>query len=310
MITKLKREFSAFMALGECVSYGDKCPSLLVPSLKGAGVLPLTGTALCLLSLQNKNVKITPKLLMSQYGLWIGQLAKHQDADVSLLDPQLLQSVHQYLANHMNVSFFAPNEMHIDSSGLTRLGPLAFYLVRYKTMFEKNPPAMYNLIHLLGSLSVGHRRASLAIGLYLAVCTTLIEIRLKKPKALTALEVKKAGRLAIAKALLYYNSTYEYKGETGHYALLQLNKQQQMHLETVAFSELNQSSYAVDVVISSLWILFNVTKSKAMFELLSSVHLPQLGVVASSLFALAYGEKRLSGTYKKRFEEILESLKI
>jgi len=310
MLPKLKLEFSAFIALGECISYAEKCPSLLVPSLKGAGVLPLTGTALCLLSLQNKNVKITPKLLMSQYGLWIGHMAKHADADISLLDQQLLRTVHQYLSNHMNVSYFAPNEMHIDSSGLARLGPLAFYLARYKTMFDKNPPAMYNLIHLLGSLTVGHRRASLATGLYLSVSAALIEKRLEKNKALTMLETKKTTRLAIAKTLLYYNSTYEYKGETGHFALLQMNKNQHMHLETVAFSELRQSGYAVDVVLSSLWMLLNFTTIKQMFDLLYELRSPQLGVVTASLFALAYGQTRITGQYKKRFEEILESLKI
>lgn len=308
MLTELKHEFIVFMALGECAAHGSECPALLVPSLKGAKVLPLTGSADCLMALINRNFKITPKLLMSQYSLWIGKLAKNPDANLALLDAPLLNAVHQYLAHQMSVAFFAPNELQIDSSGLTRIGPLSFYLSRYRAMFDKNPPAMYTLIHSLSALTVGHRRASVAAGIYLSICSTLIDLRIKLKKPLTATLIKKSIRTVITKALIYYNSTYEYRGETGHYALLQLNKDGLMHLEGVPFEQLHQSNYAVDVLLTSIWFLINITSPSMLLTKVRQLGAPQVGLIAASMFGLAYGETKLKATDKKRFKEVLESL--
>jgi len=294
------------MAVGECISYGSACPSLIIPSLHEMGVLPLTGSAMCLLDLINKNLKITPRLLMSRYCVWIGELAKNKEALLERIDESLIRSVHFFLTNNTTFGLSPVSELAIDSSSLVRLAPLAFYLARYEEMFSKNPPFMYHLIHELSALTVGHRRASVAVGIYLIIARDLIIARVAKNKYLTPTQTKQVARLAINKALIYYNSTYEYRGETGHYALLQFNKFQQMHLETVTIKELGKTKYAVDTLLLSLCIFFRYPHFSGALRQLEVIKLPDVGALTASLYAIAYGAE-LNITYKKRFEQMLGS---
>ena len=308
MIRKLKRDFTTLFALAECASYGQDCPCFLVPSTPDITNLPLTGSALCLMDLINRNIKITPRLLMSSYTVWIGKLAKAHEARLELLTPELLRSVHLYLTHHTTVGIAPVSELNIDSPGLPRLAPLAFYIARYKKLFDRNPPFMYHLNHELSTLTVGHRRASVAAGFYIDIATSLILARLERKKALTPTRVKKVIRQSAIKTFIYYNSTYEYKGEAGYYALLQQNKEQKMHIEGIPLADLQTTKYALDTLLITVWMVFKHSSFNKALTVLETLGHPEASALIGGLFGIAYGREAISVTNKKRFEDLLKSL--
>jgi|GEM_PF-1314660 len=302
----LKDDLLAGLTIGECFSYSDP-HAHLVAERRVCQFLPYAGMARCLLTLVNKNVRISTKLLLTQYAVWLGELAKNENAHLDRLDPGFLQGMNTFLTYRVTGGLTPVSELDINARALPRLAPLAFYWAHYEDTLNKNIPYVYHVIYELSAISVGHRRAAVAAGLYIHVLAGLIKRRQELHRSLTRNEVVKVVRLRVTQTLMYYNSTFEYRGETGHFALLQTNNEGKLHLEGVRFEELKVSGYAVDTIIFALWLLLTEPLINKAMPLASGYQIAPLGAVVGSLFVLSYGNEKLTETTKKRFKSLLES---
>ncbi len=307
MIDKLKDDLITLGAIFEVSNFTDERSVLLVPSLLKVALPPYTASSSVLLSILSRNNRVTPLALMKEYGRWVMVFKKNETELIENIEPHLLSSLGIFLKTGKVIGLAPVDEFEINSSSLVRLGPLAFYLAHYHEMFSKNPPFMYHLIASLSSLTVGHRRAALACGLYLAVVRDLLLLRLGTSQRLTHTKVIASMRLSVQKALIYYHSTLEYGSETGYFAVLQTNAKRHLHLEGMQFDELHQSEYAVDVLLQSFWIVFNVKSTNVALKQCASLS-RSVATITGMLYGIAYGVKSLSETTKKRFQQLLKPL--
>jgi len=306
MANVIKNDFMAGLTLGECFGYSDPGTHLIAKRAH-CSFLPYVGQARCLMDLLNKNLRVTTRLLLSQYAVWVAEIAKKEEARLENLDPGFLNGLTIFMTQKAIVGLNPVSELSINASGLPRLAPLAFYWQRYQTVLVKNPPYIYRLIYELSAISVGHRRAAVACGLFLNGLAGIIGARVKYEKTLTNQTARNVMRLRIIQTLLYYNSTYEYRGETGHFALLQQNKNGRLHLETVAEAELKVSDYAVDTLLYILWLFFKVGSINVALQKAARHQLPALSASVGALFATAYGKDRLNPVAKEKYKDILQS---
>lgn len=244
----------------------------------------LTSAAACLLQLIDTREPITRNGLLNEYRRHYHSVIP-SDQNLVWINDELTA----FITDETSAAIVASNELKIDSSPLARLLPLAFRFVRYHTDDSKKTKARYELIHELTTLSVGHRRASVGAGLLINVATEIIIARNKSGKCLTRPGLAKAMRQGVKQTFDFYNSQTEYRGETGHYALLQANRRGRLHIEEVPYCELRHSKYVVDTVLMTFWLVFHA-KSRAEFhQRLNDIKIADVGACSGALLALAHG---------------------
>jgi hypothetical protein len=301
MKKRLKTEFFALMAEGE----RDGSASFQKPSAQDLLGLPswpdLTAAALCLQELIDDRKPILRNDLLTQYRRHYFENGAHDENRI-----WINQELTGFIIDEKSSAVATGNELMIDSSNLVRLMPLAFRFARYEAKKPRTIAARYDLIHQLTTLSVGHRRASVGAGLLVSVANEIILARRKIKRTLTARRLLIALRLAVKKTFDFYNLQVEYRGETGHYALLQTNRLGRLHLEEAQARELHHSTYVVDTVLMTLWQTIQAKSKRQFHNAIKALGLPDVGACCGALLGLAYGTR----FKKKRPRPKPESLRI
>ncbi len=265
-------------------------PTTMEPGSKTWGsvcpFLDQTGAASCLQRMIDARKPLLRAELLSHYRSYF--LIDHADGENRVW---INQTMTGFMRDEPLLPWASSDEMNIDSSNLARLLPLAWRFSRHMAIDGKTISARYELIHQLTTLSVGHRRASLGAGLLISAATEIIKSRRKYGRPLTTRRLVNALRKGIQAALSFYHSSSEYRGEAGHYALLQTNRLGRLHLEEVPERELHASHYVVDTVILTLWLMIHVKNKTEYYRRLEAIRSPEVGACSGGLLGLAYGSR-------------------